>query len=407
MEQKSKRTRLVLATAFCYFFYFAQSVARNVYNTLTPFIIAHYGTSLTESSVFTIAENIGFVVIMYIVTVVADRIDKAWLLFGLGSVYSVILLVMGNSPSFLLFVSSLFITGMIGRYMDTTCTAYISDLYGENRNRYMSLLLILFYVGSTLAPNLNTFIIEVIGQKWYVTYVIAGVLMGTGSILYLVFLLTVKKPATAVSKQTARNEQKKISALTLIKNRNIASLCGNYLFNAFAMYSSSQLILYLSMTDPTVYTTSVRGFIATAGSVGLVVGSALYVWISQRMSADKYLRVEILVTFLFSFLGLLINRPLFWMLSKFLSSAIGGGSFTARTLLCCEEYPEYSSSAIAVVSLTSGIASIIATPLLNMLAEATSFRFAMYFSLLLSIGAWCMMKFGYKPHGAAPFPEAE
>ncbi len=404
MEQKSKHTRLVLATAFCYFFYFAQSVARNVYNTLTPFIIDHYGTSLTESSVFTIAENIGFVVIMYIVTVVADRIDKAWLLFGLGSVYSVILLIMGNSPSFLLFVSSLFITGMIGRYMDTTCTAYISDLYGENRNRYMSLLLILFYIGSTLAPNLNTFIIEVIGQKWYVTYVVAGVLMGTGSILYLVFLLTVKKPATAVSKQSARNEQKKISALALIKNRNIASLCGNYLFNAFAMYSSSQLILYLSMTDPTVYTTSVRGFIATAGSVGLVVGSALYVWISQRMSADKYLRVEILVTFLFSFLGLLINRPLFWMLSKFLSSAIGGGSFTARTLLCCEEYPEYSSSAIAVVSLTSGIASIIATPLLNMLAEATSFRFAMYFSLLLSIGAWCMMKFGYKPHGATSFP---
>ena len=130
MEQKSIRSQLLLATAFCYFFYFAQSVARNVYNTLTPFIVDHYGTSLTESSVFTIAENVGFVVIMYIVTVVADRIDKAWLLFGLGSVYSVILLVMGNSPSFLLFVSSLFITGMIGRYMDTTCTAYISDLYG-------------------------------------------------------------------------------------------------------------------------------------------------------------------------------------------------------------------------------------------------------------------------------------
>ena len=75
------------------------------------------------------------------------------------------------------------------------------------------------------------------------------------------------------------------------------------------------------------------------------------------------------------------------MLSKFLSSAIGGGSFTARTLLCCEEYPEYSSSAIAAVSLTAGITSIIATPLLNMLAEATSFKFAMYFSLFLSIGA--------------------
>jgi predicted MFS family arabinose efflux permease len=119
------------------------------------------------------------------------------------------------------------------------------------------------------------------------------------------------------------------------------------------------------------------------------------------MSADKYLRLEILVTFFFNILGLMINRPVFWMLSRFLSSAIGGGSFTARTLLCCEEYPEYSSSAIAVVSLTSGIASIIATPLLNMLAEATTFRFAMYFSLVLSIGAWAMLKFGYRSHGAS------
>ena len=401
MEKRSLRTQLILATAFCYFFYFAQSVARNVYNTLTPFVVDHYGTSLTQSSVFTIAENIGYVVIMYVVTVVADRIDKAWLLFGLSAVYSVMLLVMGNGPSFLLFLASLFITGMIGRYMDTTCTAYISDLYGDDRNRYMSFLLILYYIGTTLAPNLNTFIIEVIGQKWYVTYIVAGFLMGAGSLLYLVFLLTVKKPPLAIRERTRESGQKKISALTLIRNRNIASLCGNYVFNAFALYFTTQLVLYLSMTAPDVYTTSMRGFIATSGSVGLVVGSALYVWISRKMSADKYLRLEILVTFFFNLLGLMINRPVFWMLSRFLSSAIGGGSFTARTLLCCEEYPEYSSSAIAVVSLTSGIASIIATPLLNMLAEATTFRFAMYFSLVLSIGAWAMLKFGYRPHGAS------
>ncbi len=401
MEKRSFRVQLVLATAFCYFFYFAQSVARNVYNTLTPFVVDHYGTSLTQSSVFTIAENIGYVVIMYVVTVVADRIDKAWLLFGLSAVYSVILLVMGNGPSFLLFLASLFITGMIGRYMDTTCTAYISDLYGDERNRYMSFLLILYYIGTTLAPNLNTFIIEVLGRKWYITYIVAGLLMGAGSLLYLLFLLTLKKPPLAIKKKTSADGQKKISAMTLIRNRNIASLCGNYVFNAFALYFTTQLVLYLSMSAPDVYTTSVRGFIATAGSVGLVVGSALYVWISRKMSADKYLRLEILVTFFFNILGLMINRPVFWMLSRFLSSAIGGGSFTARTLLCCEEYPEYSSSAIAVVSLTSGIASIIATPLLNMLAEATTFRFAMYFSLVLSIGAWAMLKFGYRSHGAS------
>lgn len=399
MKSKNYKAQLYFATALCYFFYFSQSVARNIFNTLTPFIVDHYGTSLTQSSVFTIAENIGYVLIMFIVTLVADRIDKAWLLFGLGAVYSLILLFLGKGPSFILFLLSLFITGMLGRYMDTTCTAYISDLYGENRNRYMSILLILFYIGSTLAPNINTFLIESLHQKWYLSYLISGFLMGTCCILHLLFLVTIKKPDVAINKEIKKKQQK-ISIITLLKNRNIASLCGNYIFNAFTIYFSSQLILFLSMTDPEKYTTSIRGYIATAGSVGLVVGSALYVWVSKVMSADKYLRIEILITLFFNVFALFINKPFFWMLSKFLSSAIGGGSFTARTLLCCEEYPEYSSSAIAAVSLTAGITSIIATPLLNMLAEATSFKFAMYFSLFLSIGAWAMLRFGYVPHGA-------
>ena len=401
MTQNNSKTRLILATVFCYYFYFAQSVARNIYNTLSPFVVNHYGTSLTQSSVFTIAENIGYVLIMFIVTVVADRLDKAWLLIGLGSVYSIILLYMGKGPSFLLFLLSLFITGMLGRYMDTTCTAYISDLYGENRNRFMSILLIIYYIGSTLAPNLNTFLIEKLNMKWHSSYVVSGAIMAFGCIFYILFLVFIKKPEVTVKRSTTSNSEKKISAAVLIKNRNIASLCGNYIFNAFSLYFSTQLILFLSMNDPDRYTTSVRGLIATAGSVGLVVGSALYVWISRKTSADTYLRVETLITFVFSLLALVINNPACWMISKFLSSAIGGGSFTARTLLCCEEYPEYSSSAIAVVSLTSGIASIIATPLLNILADATSFKFAMYFSLFLSIGAWATLKFGYVPHGAA------
>ena len=92
--------------------------------------------------------------------------------------------------------------------------------------------------------------------------------MGIGSIFYLVFLLTVKKPETAVRIKT-RDKQKKMNAITLLKNRNIASLCGNYIFNSFSVYFTSQLILFLSMTDSVKYSTATRGFIATAGSVGL------------------------------------------------------------------------------------------------------------------------------------------
>jgi len=403
MKQTTEKTRLLFATGFCFFYYFAQSVARGVYGTLSPFLIEYYDKSLTESSLFNMAENIGFITIMLLVTLIADRIDKAWLMGGLGTIYTVILLLMGRGPSFTLFLVMLFITGMLGRYMDTTCTAYISDLYGERRNQYMSLLLIMFYIGSTLAPNLNTLVIEVWGKQWYLSYLISGLLMGVGTVLYFVYMGVIKKPVLAIDapKKTDDAPQQRLGIFQLLRNRNILVLFISNIVTSVSGYFGMQLILYLSMLDPVTYDTATRGFIATAGSIGMTLGSALYVWISRRMRADRYLCMEILVAAIFSLAGILINNPIVWMVLRFLSSAIGGGAFTARTLLCCEEFPQQSSSAIAVVSMAGGIASLFTTPLLNMLAEATTLNFAMFFSLSFTFLSWGLIRFGYKPHTAS------
>ena len=58
MRTGKEKRRLAAATAFCFFFYFAQSLARNVYGTLSPFLVEHYHTSLSESSLFTMAERL-------------------------------------------------------------------------------------------------------------------------------------------------------------------------------------------------------------------------------------------------------------------------------------------------------------------------------------------------------------
>lgn len=402
MSKDKGKKQLVSATFFCFFFYFAQSVARNIYGTLSPFLVEHYGTSLTESSLFSMAENIGFIAIMLLVTLIADRLDKAWLLFGICATYGAVLLVMGTGPSLAVMLAMLFITGMLGRYVDTLCTAYISDLYGDRRAAYMSWLLVIFYAGSTLAPNLNTLLIQVLGKPWNVSYTVSGVLMGAGAVLFLVCLLLFGRPAPAAAVSAAKAAGgKKAKIVDLLRNRNMKVLFLSTIVVSISLYFNSQLILYLSMEDPVMYDTATRGFIATAGSLGLVVGSALYVWISRRMRAHRYLAMEMLVAFVFSGAGLLINRPLAWITVRFLASAIGGGSFTARTLLCCEEFPDRSSSAIAVVSLASGIASIFSTPLLNMLADATTFRTAMLVSLMFNLGSWALIRFGYKPHPPA------
>ena len=403
MTKDREKKQLLNATVFTFFFYFAQSVARNIYNTLTPFIVAHYGTSLTESSLFSMAENIGFIAIMLLVTLTGDKRDKGGILLGVCAAYGAVLLLMGRGPSMTVMLLCLFITGMLGRYVDTLCTAYISDLYGERRANYMSWLLVMFYVGSTLAPNLNTLLIETAGLPWYTSYTLSGILMTAGSVLFLVTLLTLGRPVTEADrvkeKKAAAGE--KASVKDLFRSRNMRVLFWTYVIVSVSLYFNSQLTLYLSMEDPVLYDTATRGFIATAGSLGLVVGSLLYVWISRKMSASRYLAMEMMVTFVFSLLGILIDRPVPWMVFRFLSNAIGGGSFTARTLLCCEEFPDRSSSAIALVSLGTGIASILSTPLLNLLADMTSFRTAMFVSLFFGLFAWALIRFAYAPHAPA------
>ena len=99
LKNLSNQNKIWVATVFCFLFMFAEALTGNIFSTLQPFIIEHYGTSLTESSLFSMSGQIGHLLIMYLIMIISDRIDKVKLLAVLGLFLGACSLGIGTAPA--------------------------------------------------------------------------------------------------------------------------------------------------------------------------------------------------------------------------------------------------------------------------------------------------------------------
>lgn len=385
----------MVATGFCFAFMFAEALTGNIFSTLQPFIIEHYGTSLTESSLFSMSGQVGHLLIMYVIMVISDRLDKVKLLGALGLALGLCAIAIGTAPAMMPLVLLLAARTMLESYLDNTCTAYISNMWGDRRAHYIGLMFVLFVVGMSIAPNLNSFLIEDMNLGWSASYTVTGILCLAVTALFAVIMLTMGRPELEAHLEPWGNGKKKLSVREMLKNRNMAALFLANITLSFYMYFSSQLPVFFYMTNAAVFDTRTRSLIATVGSIGSIVSRVLYVPLSRKLRTIRYLRIQSLTSVLFNVIGLVFMNPYVWMVCLFLSNMISGASYTARTVLTCDEYPEYASSASAATSVANGIAGLFATPIMNLLADNVSFLFAMIVPLIFGIGTFFVFRFVY------------
>ena len=395
LKNISNEKKIWVATAFCFLFMFAEALTGNIFSTLQPFIIEHYGTSLTESSLFSMSGQIGHLLIMYIIMIISDRLDKVVLLGTLGFILGIVSLGIGSAPTMLTLVMLLALRTMTESYLDNTCTAYISNMWGDKRGHYIGLMFVLFVIGMSIAPNLNSFVIEDLKLGWNASYTITGTFCILVTICFLIVFSFMKKPVLETEEAYKGFEKKRLSVKEMLKNRNMKALFLANITLSFYMYFSSQLPVFFFMSNSELFDTRTRSLIATAGSVGSIVSRVLYVPLSRKLKTIKYLRGQSLTSVLFNVIGLIFMRPVVWMVCLFLSNCISGASYTARTDLTCDEYPNYASSASAATSVANGIAGLFATPLMNWVADSVSFLVAMIIPLIFGLGTYFVFKFVY------------
>ncbi len=405
MENNDNRRRRTTALLFCCVFMFSFSLSSSIYSTLAPFVIEHFGIDLIQSSWISVTASVGNLLVNLALMRFGDRFDKSVSMVVFNVILAASLLGIGYAPGMAVFLIANTVSGMAGYWVDNIATAYVSDLYGKERGRYIGILYTLFSVAAAVAPSFNTLMLTTLGRTWQDSYLFSGWFILAATAAFIAITKIVGKPRISVE-APAEGEESKVSLKTLLSGRNMLALVLSSVTMAFYGYFSGTLPTFFSFTDPATYDTSTRNLIVTCSSVGAMISRFLYVPLAPRIRPIRYLRFQSLFCTACGLAALLINRPVVWMVLSFCSGIFSGSAYTMKTVLTCDEYPDASSSANAAVGFASGIAYMVATPIINFVAEKVDFFTAMLIPLAFGLATFFIYRFMYVEHkGRSPQPE--
>ena len=396
--------RRTLALIFCCVLMFSFSFSSALYYTLQPAVLAHFNLTLTQSSWISICGSIGNMAINMLLMATGDRFEKSRLLRILTVVLAAALLLLGVAPGFALFIIAYSLNGIVGYWLDMLTTSYVSDLYGDQRSRYIGILYTLFTVGSALAPTFNTLVTETLHLTWQHSYIISGIYTFAVAVVFAVLIRIVGKPQSAVeaaAEEKGEQVNNRLPVKEALSNRNMIAFILASLTIAFSGYFSSALPLYFDYEGAEVFTTAMVNLIVTCSSVGAMISRFAYVPLANKINPIKYLRFQSLFCAACNLICLLVGKPSVWMALMFISGLLQGSSHTLTVVLTCDEYPDRSAAATATTALFTGFAYMAVTPIMNFVAEKTSFFLAMIIPIGFSVLTWVVYRFVYVEHKKA------
>lgn len=391
----AKTNKLKITVIFIFVFMAAYAVSMGMYGTVLPEIIKAYGINLKSASWFNIMNDVGQMVAMGFTILIVDKINKNKLIGIMALLMGAIMLSIGTAPLFLIFLMMRVLLGMTSSIIDSLCSAYISDLYGDQRSRYITILHMIYGVGSLLGPQYAARMVES-NMGWNSTYLALGTFIVVTGILFLATMFFMGTPAPAVSNKDESGKIKKIPYLEMLRSRNMIILCIASFLLAGNIFYNTWLPTYLSRLDSTVYTIGVTSLIATAYYVGMIASRFIYASISNRLKADDYLRYSGFFSAALITVGLLSGNMTVWVIVNFLFGLIGGTAYTAKFILACVEYPEFSATAIAMTGVAAGIGGITFSAVGGAIADAGSFLTAMFLPVSSFLAVSLLFLLGYK-----------
>ena len=387
-----QKRRLTIATIFTFAFMAGYALSQGMVGTLLPRIIDYFDLNLGAASTINITNEIGNTSAMLCALFIVDRLDKHYLLMVMGFLFGLALLVFGLSPAFGLLLFARIIIGFTGGLLDNVCATYVSDLYGERRARFVSILHTLFAIGNMAGPQFSSLCYKIGG--WRLSFIISGAVLAAAGVLLFVLTRLIGKPRTAVG--TEKQASTGIPYAAIVKRKNLWWLgIGSFLI-AGETYLVMALPTYLDYLDPEVFTTGYCATIMTSYSLGMLISRTGLAALSEKISTASYVRASSLLAGLL-FAGMLLTRdPVIWLLGMFLFGVIAGASYTERFVLSCQEFPLYSSTASAFTGIFAALGNIAFNAVIGGLADAELYTEGMYLVSGALVLAFLILVFMYR-----------
>ena len=394
-ENAIQHRRLMTATIFTFIFMSGYALTYTMLGTLLPGIIQHYSLSISQASYINISLELGGTSAMVLALFLLDRLNKGKTLLILALFFGLIALYTGSAPPFALMLISRFFMGLVGSVLDNLCATYISDLYGEHRARYVSLLHTFFAIASMIAPKFAALCYQVGG--WSLAYLVCGGAMTIAAVLAVVSLRVMGFPQNSMDDQ--KQEKTKIPYREMLQSRNMRWLClASFLFAGYS-YVAMWLSTYLDGQNSSIYTVGFCSTIMTAYYVGSVVSRVGLAAISEKISSAVYLKWASLLSGILLAALLLIQQPVAWLVGSFLYGVIGGAMYTGRFVLSCQEFPQFSASASSLTGICSFGGNMAFSAVMGMVADAGFYTQGMMVISVLLLSGFFIFQFGYRSGG--------
>lgn len=391
----NKKRRLIVMN-FLTIFMVIFGLYFSMFGTLQPNIIEYYNLNLQQASLFIIVQNIGTTLSMIATALVVDRLNKNRLIGFMTLLMGLFLIIMGIAPLFIVLLAVWTIIGIFMSISNNTCSAYCSDLYGSDRSKYLAILHSFYGFGSLIGPTYAAWMLRR-NKGWNGSYGYFGIIVLALGILFFATMFITKEPIPVVSNLDKHGKRKKISFRKLLGNKNMFALALMSFFVSGFQLFPSWIPTYLNRQDAIYYTLDRCSIIMTLYFIGMVLSRLSYSYLSKWLPPNKYVKYSSLISSGILLFTLLIQAPWLWYTCLFSLGLVSGALYTAQHSLACDEYPEYSASAMSIITLSTALGSILINSLIGYIAELGFFTVAMLVPVLAIAVAAIIISIGYTP----------
>ncbi|MBC3516335.1 sugar MFS transporter [Neobittarella massiliensis] len=373
--KNTKKRSVVCIYLMVFMMAFALSI--NLFGTAQPRIIQGYRLSLEQASMFSVLQSIGMLVSNAIIGLVVDRLDKSRVAGIMCLVMGLILLAIGSMPPFWVLLALFALLGIVSNIVDNACASYMSDLYGDQRSKYISILHAFYGVGAMLGPLYVGFLTDH-GHQWSLAYTLLSLLVMGGAIAYLCTLKIMGKPVALVQNTAADGTRQKAPLKAMLASADLRILCiVSFLYAGFQMYTV-WLPTYLNQLDGQKYPLSFCAVLLSLFSGGVIVSRLINGIISKFISSRDYITLVSILSGAALIIGLLGQHKILWMAVSFSLGLLTGAIYTAKFVLACEYFPQFPATATAFTGLCTAVGSICFHALTGAVAQRFSFTGAMF-----------------------------
>lgn len=374
--------RRFIFTAYAFSFMIAFAVTGTMFSTALPRIIEDYHLSLAQAGLFSVFTSMGNIGAMILTGLLGDRYRKSILMGAMFIGISISLALIGSMPPFAALLCFLVILGIFTSSLNLIVTAYVSDLYGEHRAKYINLVHMFFGIGSLLGP-LYPMALEKLGFHWRYSYLFLAAVVLLAGLSYFLIMAKIKEPALAIEadrKDIPKENQPSQKLSSLLRNKGMLALCiMSFLYmgghqNTFSTWFQT----FLQTENPARYTAEFTSVCMTIYWIGMVISRTISASVSEKISPRSFILFGSLGGVGILTMGMLFQTPIIWVGTVFILGLCTGAIYPLTFAISCAWFPHASAKVSSVVGIFASVGGMVCGWLVGRIANAISFYLAMF-----------------------------